>query len=588
MEFFIRLLRGLLPAKEVTKPMEERLFEITLFLTVLTMLIWSVVGIVSGYTWFIEGVYLFAASFYSSLYIAVRKGKSFAAISAIYYLTALLLITVGWLPSGGLQGAVMHMCVLVYLSGLMVLPLRLYVIFMASTLGVVLCFITVEFYHPDWPAPYLVEGELHRDLSIAGLLMLTLMGIAFYIFKKEYLFDRKRLEETNKELEKEKARAEESDRAKTRFLTTISHGMRTPLNGIVGLTELLSKTSLSKEQQELVEHLGNSGDSLKNLISGVLDISAIENDLMALQPTDFELKDIFSGIPSIFKYALHEKKGRVTLRVTEQFGAAVYLRGDVKKLRQVIINLVSNALRFTHHGTVSLRCELLQKEGATATVLFSVEDTGTGIPAVLHQEIFRRYFSSDTAQQMEGPGMGLFIAKEITEKMGGKIWFTSAEGAGSSFYVELPLKVSAIQPASMETKPARPSDFTGLRVLVAEDMHINRMVILKILKNLGVRQVEVAEDGVEAVSKAMAQTYDFVLMDLQMPRMDGVEASREIHRLFAEKRIQPPVIVAVTANTMREDEEACNEAGMKAFITKPFTSQALAAVLENFRLSGVV
>jgi len=584
MEFLIRFLHGLLPAKDVAKPIEERLFEITLFLTVITMLVWCVVGIVSGYTGFIQGVYLFSASFYLSLYIAVKKGKSFAVISAIYYITALVLITIAWLPSGGIKGAVMHMCVLVYLSGLMVLPLRWYVIFMTSTLCVVLCFITIEYYHPDWSVPYLVVGEHHRDLSIAGLLMLTLMGIAFYIFKKEYLTDRKRLEETNKELEKEKARAEESDKAKTRFLTTISHGMRTPLNGIVGLTGLLSKTSLSKEQHELVEHLGTSSDSLKDIISGVLDISAIENDILALQPVEFELKDVFRGISSIFKHALNEKKGRVTLRVTEQFGATVHLKGDLKKIRQVIINLVSNAVRFTNDGTVSIRCEVVQKEGAKLIVLFSVEDTGTGIPAVLHQEIFRRYFVSDTAQKMQGPGMGLFIAKQITEKMGGKIWFTSVEGAGSSFYVELPLEASASQPASPENKPAQPSDFTGVRVLVAEDMHINRLVILKILKNLGVLQVEVAEDGLEAVSKALAHTFDFILMDLQMPGMDGVDASREIHRLYAEKSKQPPVIVAVTANAMREDEEACIEAGMKAFITKPFTSHALATVLETFRL----
>lgn len=571
----------MLPTKDINKPIEERLFEITLFLSVVTFLIWSVVGIVSGYTWIIQGVYFFAVLFYSVLYVAVKRGLSFSAISAIYYITALLLIAFAWLPSGGIKGAIMHMCVLVYLSGLMVLPLRWYLAFMFITLCVVLVFILVEHYHPHLAVPYTHEEHKFRDLSIAGLLMLSLMGIAFYIFKKEYLNDRKSLEYSNNELVKEKVRAEASDRAKTRFLTTISHSMRTPLNGIVGLTELLSGTNLSTEQRELVEHLAVSSKNLRDIVSDVLDISAIENDKVVLQFSEFDAKAIFADIPELFKVPLLEKKGQVRLEIAGVPREPLQLLGDLSKIRQIVVNLVSNAVRFTEKGTVSLKLEVTRTENARAMVMITVEDTGWGIPDRFREDIFRRYFVIEEKNKAKGAGLGLFIAKSIVEMMGGKIWFSSVQGVGSSFYVKLPLQIGKTPQQKEDSNKEQPIDFSSLRVLVAEDVHINRIVVLKILKSIGVTKIEVAEDGLQAVDKASQTIFDLILMDVQMPNMDGIEAAMKIKRIFAERGDRPPVIVAVTANAMKEDEEACKQAGMADFITKPFSAKTLAEVIRK-------
>jgi two-component system, sensor histidine kinase len=578
MNLLTKALGKLLPARDASRPIEERLFEITLCLTILTLLLWSLVGIFSKFNSNVLGIYLFALCFYSAIYFVVKRGKSFRITTSVYYVSALLIISVGWLPSGGIRGAVMHMCVLIYISGLLVLPIRSYIIFIICTICVVITFVTIEYYHRDLAVPYTDYVSEWRDLSIAGVVMLAVMGFAFYIFKKEYLQDREHLQQMNLDLGVAKERAESADKAKSQFLATISHEMRTPLNGIVGLTELIAKTNLDKEQSELVKDLTTSSQILSGLITDVLDVTMIENNRVTLQESAFELKDVTKDIIQLFNGFESVKKGRVSIELLHDSKTELYLKGDLKRIRQILINLATNAVKFTPAGKVTMSTTVVRKEEEKATVLFKVEDTGIGIPKSQHSKVFSRFFKHETGFAMIGTGLGLSIAKSLTDLMKGNIWFSSVENKGSSFYVELPLALASQAHHAAAEKYTQPINFSELSILVAEDVPINRLVMLKILKNLGISKIEVAEDGEQAVTLASSQTFDFILMDVLMPRMDGIEATQKILDIFRERHQIPPFIIAVTANAMTEDEAKCREAGMVDFITKPFTTDTLTAV----------
>ncbi|WOK09611.1 ATP-binding protein [Imperialibacter roseus] len=586
MKLLTKALRRILPTRDASRPIEERLFEITLCLTILTLLLWSSVGIFSQFNPTVLGIYLFALCFYSAVYFAVKKGISFRLTTSVYYISALLIISFGWLPSGGIRGAVMHMCVLIYISGLLVLPIRRYISFIISTICMVIIFVTIEYYHRDLAVPYTDYVNEWRDLSIAGVVMLVVMGFAFYIFKKEYLHDRAHLQQMNLELGAAKERAESADKAKSQFLATISHEMRTPLNGIVGLAELIEKTNLDKEQSELVKNLSTSSQILSGLITDVLDITMIENNRVTLQEDTFELKDVTKDISQLFYGFESVKTGKVSIDLVHASKSDIHLMGDLKRIRQILINLATNAVKFTPAGKVTIATTVVRKEDKTAIVLFKVDDTGIGIPKNQHPKVFSRFFKNETDLAVGGTGLGLSIAKSLTDLMHGKIWFYSTEGKGSSFYVELPLPLATHGEHSPAEKHIQPINFSELSVLVAEDVHINRLVMLKILKNIGITKIEVAEDGEQAVALASSQGFDFILMDVLMPRMDGIEATREIRRILLERKQSAPFIVAVTANATTEDENKCKEAGMVDFITKPFTTDILRAVFTRLWASA--
>lgn len=573
----IQFFRRLLPARDPSMPIEQRLFEITLFLTLITLLLWSVVGLVAGYILAVQALYIFALFFYSGIYYAVKKRKSFSRTTVVYYTTALLMISAGWLPSGGIRGAIMHMCVLVYISGLLVLPLRRYVVFIIATICVVVTFAAVEFFFPSLAVPYGDFTSMWRDLYIAGIVMLVMMGTAFYVFKKEYIQDRNDLKKTIGELAESKEKAVAADRAKSQFLATISHEMRTPLNGIVGLSELIGQTKLTAEQSDLVKNLKVSTHALSSIISDVLDLSMIENNKIMLEETVFELKKAVADVVEVLQTEVQKKKG-LELRHRYQPEGSLFVKGDLKRIRQVLLNLLTNAVKFTDKGRVTLTTTIARQEKGKVWILFAIEDTGPGIPKRQQREVFTRFFKASGTGDREGTGLGLSISKSLAQLMGGRLWFTSVESVGSVFHFEIPLITATPAPDAPAVKNG---DFSKLKVLVAEDVRINRVVVAKMLKNLGINNVELVEDGLSAVEKALSADFDFILMDLQMPNMDGIAAAKEIIGAFEKRNKQPPVIIALTANAMKEDELACQQAGMKGFVTKPFKSDTLAGVFNQ-------
>lgn len=345
----------------------------------------------------------------------------------------------------------------------------------------------------------------------------------------------------------------------------MSHEMRTPLNGIVGISELLSKTTLNKEQKELVDNLEISSHILHELISDILDLTMIENGKMILNEEDFELAEAMKEMIEMFETKIAGKRNAVKLNYLHDAHLPRFLKGDWIRIRQILINLVNNAIKFTSEGAITVSSSLHWKNDEIASVRFSVEDTGPGIPGEQQEELFKRFFKADANRIMEGTGLGLSISKSLVQMMGGKIWFTSVLYVGSSFFIEIPLKISSAVKPKQPASEKDPELLKNLRILLAEDVEINRMVVLKVLKNLGIAMVEVAADGQEAIDKSTAAHFDFILMDVQMPKVIGIDGSIEINRRYLKKGVPPPTIIAVTANAMKEDAKACRKAAWLIF-----------------------
>lgn len=574
-------IHSLLPNKDPALAIEYKLFDVTLFITVAVMLFWFAYGWFAGYGWQVQTIYGSGFVVYGFLYYAQKRRAPFRVLSLLYYLLGLLLLGVGWLPSGGLSGAVTSFLVLLYISGLLVLSVRDYLLFIGLTLILLVGYSIVELNHPDLAPPYATRYAELLDLAIVKGLMFVVVAVTILIFKKAYSQDRESLRLKNEELKQEKLRAESADHAKTVFLATMSHEIRTPLNGIVGLTELLGATRLDAEQREILTNLKYSSQVLHALIHDVLDLTAIEAGKVEIKPASCDFHAEMVALWQIF----HAKKEKSDKPVEVNFEwdpqLPRYIVCDFTRMRQIVINLVSNALKFTKKGEVYIAVKALMKTDQEVLMRVSVKDTGTGIAPDKQSRLFEKFFKASDDPSVEGSGLGLSITRNLVELMGGKIGFTSTPGRGSTFFADFTFPIG--QPE--ERKPVRAPrkvDYKGMKVLLAEDVAINQMVAKKILYNLGIKSVDLAENGQQAVDLARTGSYDLILMDIQMPVMNGIEAARTINEeLKGADKV--PVIVALTANALKQDRDECLAVGMKDFLVKPFDSAALMSVINQWR-----
>jgi signal transduction histidine kinase/BarA-like signal transduction histidine kinase len=403
------------------------------------------------------------------------------------------------------------------------------------------------------------------------------------------------LAERNAQLEEANAAANAATQAKSAFLASMSHEIRTPMNGVLGMARLLAETPLAPEQQEYVSILKGSAETLLSIIDEILDFSKIEAGRLDLESLDFDLRPILANLHGLLAVRAAEKG--LSLDFALDPDVPDHLRGDPGRLRQVLMNLIGNALKFTSEGTVSLGVRLDSEDETSASLRFQVRDTGIGIPAQKIDGLFSPFAQADvsTTRRFGGTGLGLSISKRLVEKMDGEIGALSQEGHGSTFWFKVRFEKgsadssrASLLRASSTSLPPRvviPPSPGGTprrraRILLAEDNRVNQVVALKILERLGY-SADIAVNGVEALKALRGAPYDLVFMDVQMPEMDGLEATRFIRSGALGAEVSKIAIVAMTAHAMQGDREKFLGAGMTDCITKPIDPRALAAVLER-------
>jgi signal transduction histidine kinase/CheY-like chemotaxis protein len=432
-----------------------------------------------------------------------------------------------------------------------------------------------------------VEGETVGYLSelrgVAALFGIAILGIALLGHGRQTLEKQnQQITEACQLANRLADEAKAASRAKSEFLANMSHEIRTPINGVIGMTDQLAEMKLTNEQRDIVETLRYSSDSLLELINNLLDLSKIEAGQMRLEMLPMDLRTCIKAVVAAHRHSAAKNGTQLTSDVPDELP---YVMGDHTRIVQILNNLVGNAVKFTHHGTITVTCMALTRDNGELRFRLEVADTGIGIPYESQARIFDSFEQADksTTRRFGGTGLGLAITKRLANQMGGAVGLTSEPGVGSLFFVQFVLEETDQSPAEHIDVPGKIGhpevDLTGTRVLVVEDNAVNQKVIVRLL-NLLHCEVIVADTGKEALEALALSDFDVVLMDCQMPVMDGFEATRLI-RAGAGRKPRVP-IVALTASALTQDREKCLQAGMDDFLSKPIRSADLRPVLERW------
>jgi PAS domain S-box-containing protein len=379
-----------------------------------------------------------------------------------------------------------------------------------------------------------------------------------------------------KELISSKEKAEQAALTKQQFLANMSHEIRTPLNAITGLVQMLKDTTLNNTQSRYLQLIQGASDNLLNIINDILDISKIEANKISIYESVINLRALGEQLFNSLHYRSEEKGLEMTCSFDPKL--PLYVKGDALRINQILMNLIGNAIKFTEFGKVELkiRCETCGKDNAN--IIFEIRDTGIGIPKDANEKIFE-YFQqvhNDSSRRYGGTGLGLAIVKRLVDLMHGEVWFESEEKKGSVFYVRIPFQVPHQNETGEKTKITKavlPSELKNTRVLLVEDNELNQTVARYMLEKMGML-VSVASNGKIAIDMMKHENFDLVIMDIQMPEMDGYQTTSYIRNEFDKPKSKVPIL-AMTAHAFKEEEIKCIQAGMDEYIPKPINSALL-------------